>query len=138
MFRELTAIPAGDPLRNIWVLRNGVPEGVLLHTRNLCDFCTSKNPNDIKPSDLFGDYEKKDPEHDELKRLISLLKKEYGANSKGSPKWALNKMLAHPTKERGDSFDYTPYLQRILPLLQGIITEIVRLENLPGRDFPPA
>src|SRR6516225_261760 len=39
--------------RTAWLLHNIITEGQVLHTRNLCDFCTSTNSNDIRTRDLF-------------------------------------------------------------------------------------
>jgi hypothetical protein len=45
------AAPEGDPLRN------AICESLVLHARNLCDFCIQrKKEDDLKLEDLFGDY----------------------------------------------------------------------------------
>jgi hypothetical protein len=128
MLQQLINIPSEDPARKSWVLRNSITEGKGLHTRNLCDFCLSKLDDDIKPSDLFDDYDT-DPKYETLKARIGQLRPRYGDNKEGSSRWAFNKMLAHPTKERGESFDYTPFLDRVLPVLQEIMREIHRLRG---------
>jgi hypothetical protein len=122
----------GDPVRSSWLLRNNTIEGRVLHKRNLYDFCTSKQNRDIKPSDLFDDYNT-DPKYDTLKRLTKHLAQQYGNNVPGNPRWAFNKMLAHPTKERDSDFNYDPFLERVVPVLQEIIGE---METLRGRPFP--
>jgi len=38
-------------------------------------------------------------------------------------------MAVHPTKERGTSFDYAPYLKRVLPVLGKIIAEMQALQG---------
>jgi hypothetical protein len=124
--------PTKDPVRSSWLLRNNTIEGRVLHTRNLYDFCTSKQNRDIKPSDLFDDYNT-DPKYDTLKRLTKHLAQQYGNNVPGNPRWAFNKMLAHPTKERDSDFNYDPFLERVVPVLQEIIGE---METLRGRPFP--
>jgi hypothetical protein len=124
--------PTTDPVRSSWLLRNNTIEGRVLHTRNLYDFCTSKQSRDIKPSDLFDDYNT-DPKYDTLKRLTKHLAQQYGNNVPGNPRWAFNKMLAHPTKERDSDFNYDPFLERVVPVLQEIIGE---METLRGRPFP--
>jgi hypothetical protein len=98
----------------------------------LCDFCTSKRLNDIKPSDLFDNYDT-DPKYKKLKALINCLAQQYGTDQPEHARWVFDKMLAHPTKERQKSFDYTPFLDRVRPVLQAIIGEI---ETLRGRPFP--
>ena len=135
MLRGMAAIPSNHPLRSNELLNNSFNENVLLHTRNLCDFCTSKNPNDIKPSDLFDNYDTA-PEYRVLRQLMRRICKKYGKSGKGSARWAFNKKLAHPTKQRGLSFNYTRYLDRVHPILQDIVAEIGRLERLRGRTFP--
>ena len=50
------------------LLGNSISEGSVLHTRNLCDFCTFSAANDIKPSDLFENY----PEDPEYKHSVGL------------------------------------------------------------------
>ena len=114
------------------LLANSITETKILHTRNLCDFCTSTRRNDIKPSDLFDNYDA-DPRYKTLRELTKLLDQEYGKSDRhGDARWTFNKMLAHPTKERGTSFDYTSSLQRVAPMLHDIIRE---LETLRGRAF---
>lgn len=120
MFRWAISISVkGDPL-----LANGITETKILHTRNLCDFCTSTRPNDIKPSDLFDGYDTH-ARYKRLRELTKLLNQEYGKSGRdGDARWTFNKMLAHPSKERGLSFDYTSSLQRVVPVLNDIIHEL--------------
>jgi hypothetical protein len=124
--------PTKDPVRCGWLLSNNTIEGRVLHTRNLCDFCTAKQNRDITPSDLFDDYDT-DPRYDTLKRLTKHLAQQYGKNVPENPRWAFNKMLAHPTKERDNEFNYDPFLERVVPVLQKIISE---METLRGQPFP--
>jgi hypothetical protein len=125
MLRGLLAV---DARQSPLLIRNIISEGRVLNTRNLCDFCTSKAKYDIKPLDLFENYDT-DPRYSTLRGLIDSLVREYGNGTPGDVRWAFNKMLAHPTKERGTSFDYDPYLTRIFPVLDKIILEI---ESLRG------
>ena len=118
-------------IHNNFLLGNCISEGRVLHTRNLCDFCTSEKPNDIRPSDLFDNYDT-DPRYDTLKGLMKRLKQQYGKGDRDDARWAFNKMLAHPIKERGESFDYSPFLKRVLPVLCDIIRE---METLQGQSF---
>jgi hypothetical protein len=99
-----------------------------MHIRNLCDFCTSGHPDDIKPSDLFDDFAT-DPQYRVLRRLLRRLGKKYGRGGQGSARWAFNKKLAHPTKIRGTKFDYTRYANRVLPVLQEVIAELERIRG---------
>jgi hypothetical protein len=127
MLQQLINIPSQDPATKSWVLRNSITEGKVLHTRNLCDFCLSKLDSDIKPSDLFDNYDI-EQKYQTLMALIEQLRQKYGKDE-GSARWAFNKMLAHPTKERGERFEYGPFLDRVLPVLQEIMREIHRLRG---------
>ena len=53
-----------------------------------------------------------------------------------SPKWAFDKGVAHITKDRGDWFDYQPFLDCVEPKIRLLVDEIRRLEKAQGRDFP--
>ena len=123
-------IPNHPFRHDVW-LNNSVSENVVLHIRNLCDFCTSPHADDIKPSDLFDNYAK-DPKYKGLQRLIRRVHKKYGTNRQGCVRWALNKKLAHSTKTRGTKFTYTRYAMRVLPVLEDVFTE---MERLKGRSF---
>ena len=127
--------PTKDPVRSGWLLKNNIIEGRVLHARNLCDFCTSKQNRDITPSDLFDDFNT-DPKYDTLKKLTKHLTQQYGKNVPGNPRWAFNKMLAHPTKERDSDFNYDPFLERVIPVLQEIIGEMETLRGLPFPALP--
>lgn len=51
-------------------LRNMITESRVLHARNLCEFCTPRNPSwpdDIKPENLFDEY----PNRSEYSTLLS-------------------------------------------------------------------
>jgi hypothetical protein len=128
MLRGMISIPANHPIRGDQRLANSVNENVLLHMRNLCDFCTSIKTNDIKPSDLFDNYTT-DPQYRVLNQLIRRLGKNYGKGGKGSARWAFNTKLAHPTKLRDTSFNYTRYVRRVLPVLEDVIAEIERIRG---------
>lgn len=154
--------PEGDPHRNV------VTESLVLHARNLCDFCTpAGRPNDIKPKDLFDDYDTAS-EYSMLRGLVDDVNAAYqeasasrsvrtgtidagssfatfvetgpiniGTNDLKSPKWAFDKMLAHPTKDRDPRrFNYQPFLDLVEPKIKRLVDEIRRLENAQGRDFP--
>jgi hypothetical protein len=126
-------ITSPNPKRSWWLLKNSIVEARALHTRNLCDFCTTRNARDITASDLFDNYDA-DSTFDTLKGLLQRLDQQYGkANDPSSARRAFNKNLAHPTKERSDRFDYGPFFNRVDPVLKEIIAE---LETLRGRPFP--
>jgi hypothetical protein len=109
MFRGLPAelggveITSPNPKRGGWLLCNSITECRVLHIRNLCDFCTAKDGRGIAPSDLFDNYNT-DSKYHRLKGLLQQLDQQYGrAKDETSARWAFNKKLAHPTKERGES-----------------------------------
>jgi hypothetical protein len=129
--RGQITIQSEYPQSSVLLLGNIITESKVLHTRNLCDFCTSPRTNCIKPSDLFDNYNV-DQKYETLRGLMKRLDQQYG-RGEGSARWAFNTKLAHPTKERRKSFDYTLFLDRVLPVLQEIIGE---LETLRGRPFP--
>lgn len=135
MLRALTTrgspinVASADPQQTMWLLNNLMTEGKALHTRNLCDFCTSAKPTDIKPSDVFNNYYT-DQKYTRLRNLIEDLKQQYGkGDEENSARWVFNKMLAHPTKERGTSFEYGPHLTRIWLTLWKIIDELEALRR---------
>jgi hypothetical protein len=135
MLRRMVAILTipNHPFRHDVRLNNSVNENVVLHIRNLCDFCTSPHADDIKPSDLFDNYAK-DPKYKGLQRLIRSLHKSTGQTAK-DVRWAFNKRLAHPTKARGTKFTYTRYAMRVLPVLEDVFTEMERLKGAVLRAF---
>jgi hypothetical protein len=135
MLTALLQIPSTHSVRSEWALKNSITEAIVLHTRNLCDFCTSTKPNDIKPCDLFDDYDT-DPKYETLRGLMKRLDQKYGKNVSGDARWAFNKMLAHLSKDRGESFNYDPYLNRVVPVIEEIVSEMVAL-GLPRSIFEP-
>jgi hypothetical protein len=136
MFRGLLGlrgqifIQSEDPQSSVWLVGNIISESKVLHTRNLCDLCTSSHTDDIKPSDSFDNYDT-DQKYETLRGLMKRLDQQYG-KGEGSARRAFNTKLAHPTKERGESFDYIPFLDQVVPVLLEIIREI---ETLRG-PFP--
>lgn len=124
--------------RDMWHLldqmgSNAFVESLILHARNLCDFCLSSNPNDITLSDLFDNLET-DSKYANLRKLKARLDKKYGRReNRRSARWAFNKKLAHPGKERSTHYNYTPRLNRVRPTIFAVIDEI---ESLRRRKFP--
>ncbi len=103
---------------------NSHVESLLLHTRILVDiFLQEKNRKvddiilkQILPVRLHSDY---------LKVLLSKLREVYGAgNIKNSPKWQLNKLLAHATHLRKSSHNYDSLIKKLHSILYDIIGEI--------------
>jgi hypothetical protein len=116
------------------VLANAVEESAVLHTRILCDVFLSKSitVDDIRLSRLFPNWHN-DTKYDSIKDRIRDLRKLYGkAQKPGSHCWVFNKMMAHPTAHRGDSYDYTKALRSLRPVIKEIVWEI---ESLRGARF---
>jgi hypothetical protein len=130
-------------------LHNVCTESRVLHARNLCKFCSPRKwPTDLKPEDLFDDYDEA-PAYSVLRGLVGAVKAAYETDActvplppdgkttaLKSPKWAFDKMLAHPTQDRGTSFDYKPFLDLVVPKIKLVAEDLTRLEKAQGRDFP--
>jgi hypothetical protein len=100
-------------------LQNAVVESAVLHARNLVDILLSRSkaPDDIRLADLVpANFQS---------NTHSSLQAAYGNGSAvNSPCWAFNKKLAHSTKQRTDTFDYSPHLNAVVPLIIKFISEI--------------
>jgi hypothetical protein len=155
--------PAGDPWRimdyEIWMLReltrwlrrlrveaspsvsdvvkNALVESFLLRVRNLCEVFLpdeGKKCDDLRLSHLFTDWES-DERYAAIKKTIDGLRAAYGRSSdKTSPRWNLNKRVAHPTLVRGESpgYNHAPHLKTLLPLLWDVTTQIEILKKARG------
>jgi hypothetical protein len=81
-----------------------------LHVRILLDmFLERKNSDDINIDDILPDWREKH------KTIVHNLEVAYNKKLEigRSPKWYLNKYLAHPDKRRGDHFDWAPVIKRM-------------------------
>ena len=99
-------------------LRFAAVESLLLHTRIMADILLSRDSSQdaIRLTDLLPGF---------TPSKLNKLKEEYGSGSEfESPCWTLNKMLAHPTTLRLRSYDYTPIMKMLGPIIDSIITEI--------------
>jgi hypothetical protein len=97
---------------------NAIVESMLLHLRILTEILISKGYlNDIKLKDqLLPKFES--PRVDELRV-------KYGkSDDVGTPCWTLNKMLAHPSLLRSNSYDYGPVLDILVPSILPLLEEI--------------
>lgn len=116
------------------VLANSVEESAVLHTRILCDVLLSNafGADDIQLSRLLPGW-RHNAKYLPIKAKIAKLRDRYGtASAHGSDCWIFNKMMAHPTKQRGVSYDYTAILGALRPVIEAIIGEI---ESLRGTQF---
>jgi len=109
--------------------KNAYVESLLLHTRILAEILVIddyNNKDDIKLND-FIEVEKIS---DKLNSLLKKLKRVYGkSQTKHTPRWRLNKMLFHASKERGISYNYSPVLIAMHELIILIIEEFSLLTN---------
>jgi hypothetical protein len=107
-------------------LRNAVVESAVLHVRMLADIFLSRttNSDDIDLALLLPGF---------VPSQLTQLRTAYG-NSKtaGSPCHTINKRLAHPTALRSHTYDYSPVLNLIAPLIEGVVDEINTERRLRG------
>lgn len=126
MFQEqqqgLSALPQ--------VIQNAVVESMLLHIRQLADIVLSKSKSsssdDIVLAALIQSY--RPSQLDEFRQL-------YGDhNTPSCPCWTINKVLAHATSKRSSSYDYTPLVSQLAPILKEIVQEIRGLKASGDHD----
>lgn len=114
---RLLSVPESQPSNAL--IANAVVESACLHARILVDILLSKDSrrdDDIRLELLVPSF--RPPSVDRLRVT-------YGdARTEQSPCWILNKMIAHPTLQRGKSYDYTGVIRRLLPLIEAVWQEI--------------
>jgi hypothetical protein len=120
MYNELFALQAsGLPLFIAQPVRNAVLESLLLHVRILVEILLSQD----QETDAVN-----------LRTLIpagftspslTALKDAYGTrDSPGSPRYLINKRLAHSTDVRGNDFNWREVLNNLHPLITSCLEEI--------------
>ena len=101
------------------IVENAVVESACLHARILVDILLSKDSgkgDDIRLSQLLPGFRHSS---------VDQLRVTYGDGKiQMSPCWILNKMIAHPTLERGTNYDYTRVLEQLLPLIEAVWQKI--------------
>jgi hypothetical protein len=103
------------------VVKNALIESVCLHIRILVDILLSKDSgkgDDIRLNQLLPGFQ-----HSSVDQLRAA----YGDGKPVQPPWpcwTLNKMIAHPTLERGNSHDYTDVIRKLLPFIEEVWHEI--------------
>src|SRR5579862_1326382 len=119
MFTELRNVLMVSPSKIYHqLIVNAIVESMLLHLRILTGILISTgHSNDIKLKDhLLPKFKS---------RRVDDLRKEYGtSDTEGTPCWTLNKMLAHPSLRRSNSYDYTQVLNVLVPCILPLIEEI--------------
>jgi len=117
MFERMLEL-CGDQFCFSRPINNAIVESLLLHIRNLCDLLLSRgvDADDITLKTLLPHFNS--PRVDELKKL-------YGSRKEvDSPCWTINKRLAHSTLVRSETFDYSPMLTQLTPVLRSVISEV--------------
>jgi hypothetical protein len=120
--RHLQGYPILNANRNLIILQtSAMTEVKALHIRILADiFLGTQNKNDINIDDLIPDWR--------IKNLVIANDLDIAYNTKlkigESPKWYLNKYLAHPDKRRGNHFDWAPIIRRMDPPLKEVFKSL--------------
>jgi hypothetical protein len=111
---RLPAVAADYPT----LVRYACAESAGLHLRIVVDILLSRGrENDIKLADLQPDFRSE---------ALDKLRCEYGTqNTEDTPCWILNKMLAHASYDRRESYDYGPVLDKLVPLIQTVVWELL-------------
>jgi len=112
--------------RAMLTLRNAIAESLVLHTRILIDILISKkNGNDdIGLIDLLPDW----CQTAEASQLIKKLEYVYGtAREPNSPCWIFNKMLAHPTRQRSNMYDWGIIINKVSREIFEILLELRKI-----------
>ena len=101
------------------VIRNAIVESLLLHLRILTDILLSGGfPSDIKLTGLLPSFNSP---------LIDELRNKYGnSQAVGTPCWTLNKMLAHPSTLRTDTYNWSQTLTSMRRIILPLIEEIAQ------------
>ena len=109
--RHLQGYPIKGADHNIITLQtSALTEVKALHVRILVEiFLKRKYPDDINIDDLLPVWREKNA------TVAHNLENAYDKKLKigKSPRWYLNKYLAHPDKRRGDHFDWAPVIIRM-------------------------
>lgn len=99
-------------------IQNAIVESLLLHTRILVEMIISCDTEDdaINLKTLLPGFDS--PKIQELKDA-------YGKrDDPNSPRYTINKRLAHSTRIRSYMFNYGPIMNRLAPLIHALVEEI--------------
>jgi hypothetical protein len=124
---ELLINPAVTQVPRAWA--NAIEEAAVLHARILCEVLLDlgTEDNNIKLSELLSPGWSA-----EVEKIKQELCKQYGdGKTKGSPRWAFNNMMAHPTFDRDRKYDYIPKLKALAPFIWKLIRKIESLRKIP-------
>jgi hypothetical protein len=103
------------------VIRNAITESACLHARQLVDLfhpSAGNKPDDVHIRNLIHGFS-----HPVIEEIVTW----YGLGSDpGTPRWSLNKLIAHPTSHRSSSadfgqliFDLREMLKHLSPVIEG-------------------
>jgi hypothetical protein len=133
MFRSTLALCKSDTLRWFFSLpvNNAVIESMLLHTRIIVDIVVPRDSRDLNLDTLLPGF---------VPPSRAALEKAYGDDKPPTPHWTLNKMLAHPTFDRKESYDYMPTMKTLEPLIEACLKEIEdeRVKTAPAAPVLPS
>ena len=109
--RHLQGFPIVGADQNVLTIQeSAMTEIKALHVRILADiFLERKNSDDVNIDDLLPDW--RDRNLTVAHNLENAYTKKLDIGH--TPKWYLNKYLAHPDKRRGDRFDWAPIIERM-------------------------
>jgi hypothetical protein len=113
------------------LVANAIVESTCLHMRILIDILLSSDSgkgDDIRLDQLIPGFQ-----HDSVNRLRTAWGK---PNEVDSPRWTLNKMIAHPTTKRKQSHDYTGLIKGLLPLVEELWRALQEYLSRPARTLP--
>lgn len=119
-------IVSTDPALTV-ITQNAVTEVKALHIRILTEiFVQKRRPDDIKIEDLIPSW------REENQVVLQNLENAYNSPLAigETPKWYLDKFLAHATMKRGDSFDWSPVIDRMDPPLRSALATLP-VDQLP-------
>jgi hypothetical protein len=116
--RHLQGFPImGGDQNVITIQMSAMTEVKALHVRILVDiFLERKNSDDINIDDILPNWRE---EHKIIAHDLEVAYDKKLETGK-SPRWYLNKYLAHPDKRRGDHFEWTPVINQMDPPLKKI------------------
>ncbi len=107
----------------ILIVKNALTESRVLHARNLCDILLSRknssDNDDVRLKDLLPGFRSN--------HTKQLNKAYHGTDDEANeerPPWIFNKMLAHPTTQRYEGWNYESALNRIAPHITKLLDEI--------------
>lgn len=130
--RHLQGYPIKGADRNLIILQtSALTEVKALHIRILVDiFLDRKQKSDVNIDDMLPDWREKN--NTVIHNLVTAYKKKLRIGE--TPKWYLNKYLAHPDKRRGDHFDWAPVIERMDVPLKSVFKTLPK-DNLDSLKY---